>query len=143
MGRPNLEDRPSTIDRSDRPHRVPINGYRDRLKLTGCEPGFHYAIVNEDKVPLRESQGFEFVTHDIQVGDKQINVASQIGNKISIAVGNQVTAYLMRIPQEYYDADMKAFNDDLDERDRALYSDLNSRKDGRYGEIRVEVKNYG
>jgi hypothetical protein len=135
MARPKLEDRPSTVDRSGRPSRTPINGSRDKLTVQGQEAGWHYCWVNDDNVAKYEAAGYEFVTHDVVVGEKSINTASQVGGKVSMAVGNQVTAYLMRVLQEYYDEDMQAVQDDLDEKEAAMHATLNSGKDGQYGEV--------
>mgnify|MGYP001567928756 CR=1 FL=1 len=145
------DERPSKINRSDRPKRVPINGYRNILSVMGQEPGWHYCWVNEDKVPRYEQAAYEFVTHDVIVGDRRINAASQIGGKVSLSVGNQSTAYLMRVLQEYYDEDMAAMHREVDKQDAGMQSDLNSGSDGTYGNVKIEqskpvaepfVKNY-
>ena len=133
-----LEDRPSKVNRSDRPKRVPINGYRNILSVMGQEPGWHYCWVNEDKVPRYEQAAYEFVTHDVIVGDRRVNAASQIGGKVSLAVGNQLIAYLMRVLQEYYDEDMAALNAEIDKQDAGMQSQLNSGADGQYGKVQIE-----
>ena len=132
-----LEDRPSKVNRSDRPKRVPVNGYRDILSVQGQEPGWHYCWVNEDKIPRHEAAHYEFVTHDVIIGDRHVNTASQIGGKVSIRVGNQLTGFLMRQLQEYYDEDMKALQDDLDVRDESMRASLNNKQDGRYGSVEI------
>lgn len=138
---PQEEDqaRPSaSTNRSDRPKRVPINGYRDILSVQGQEAGFHYAWVRDDLVPRFESGAYEFVTHAVTVGDRKINSASQIGSKISIAGGNGRTLYLMRVLQEYYDEDMEAYNADIDAKEAAMFQQLNSKEGGRYGEVQIK-----
>lgn len=140
MARPKLEDRPSKINRSDRPKRQPINGYRDTLNVSGKEEGFHYCWVNEDKVPRYEQGWYEFVTHDVIVGDTKINTAQQLGQKVSLAVGNQMMAYLMRIPNEYYEEDMKAQSDAVDDMESTMKTRLNSGGDGQYGKVDVAFR---
>lgn len=142
MARPKLEDRPSKVNRSDRPKRTPINGYRDILGVVGKEDGWHYCWVNEDKVPRYESAGYEFVTHDVSVGDRKVNAASQIGGKVSMPAGTSISgavyhSYLMRVLDEYYEEDQKAMNDDLDEKERGMKESLNSGADGRYGKVEI------
>jgi hypothetical protein len=89
-----------------RKERNSITGTRTKLQLTGEEPGFHYAWINEDNVGTAEDAGYEFVSHAIKVGNRHIDVSQMQGSKVSRNVGNQVIAYLMRVPQEWYDADM-------------------------------------
>ncbi len=137
MAKPKLADRPSKLNRSDRPKRVPISGYRNILSVQGQEPGWHYCWVNEDKVPRHEQAWYEFVTHDVVIGDRRVNAASQIGGKISLAVGNHLTGYLMRVPQEAYDEDMELLQQELDAKDAAMRSALNSGTDGQYGKVEI------
>lgn len=141
MAKPKLEDRPVAVNRSERPKRQPINGYRDLLSVQGKEEGFHYCWVNEDKVPRYEQGWYEFVTHDVIIGDKRVNTAAQLGGKVSLAVGNQMTAYLMRIPNEYYDEDMKAQSDMVDEVESSMKAKLNSGADGQYGSVEIGRRN--
>lgn len=143
MGRPKKteeEIRPTAVVRtSQRPSgRTPINGYRDRLTVSGKEPGFHYCLVNEDNVPRYESAGYEFVEHDVTVGDRKIDVATQVGGKVALPVGNGVTGYLMRIPQEYYDQDAGELQVENDKIMEALHENLNAKEDGRYGEVKIK-----
>ena len=138
MGRPKLEDRPSTLNRSERPKRVPINGQRDVMTVGGKEAGWHYCFVNDDQVAEYELAAYEHVTHEVTVGNRKINAASQLGGKISKAVGNGVTAYLMRVPDEYYEADRKAEAEELDAKEASMKAALNSKKDGQYGEVKIE-----
>lgn len=132
-----IEDRPSTLNRAERPVRVPINGLRDKLSIHGQEPGFHYCIVNDYNVDTYVLGGYDFVTHDVKIGDRSINSAAMEGGKASIPVGNGVTGFIMRIPEEYYNEDRIAEQTDLDERESALRSTLNSKEDGRYGKVEI------
>lgn len=137
MARVKAEDRPSTLNRSERPQRVPINGLRDKLSIKGQEPDFHYVIVNDYNCETYLMAGYEFVTHDVSIGDRHINSAASEGSKKSIPVGNGVTGYVMRIPQELYDEDRQAEQQDLSEKENAMHQTLNSKDDGRYGKFEI------
>jgi hypothetical protein len=88
-------------------------------------------------VPKFERAGYEFVEHAVVVGDRRVDAASSTGVKHSLAVGNGVTAYLMRIPNEYFDLDMAALNNKVDSYEAAMYDNLNSKKEGTYGEVKI------
>src|SRR4051812_37105224 len=103
----NVAEKPSTLNRSERPQRVPINGLRDKMSVRGQEPGWHYCWVNEENCPRYALGRFEFVSHEVQVGDRKIDTASMIGGKVAMPVGNGVTAFLMRCPEDVYEEEMK------------------------------------
>lgn len=138
MGRPKKEDRPTSLNRSERPDRVPVNGKRDILTVIGQEKGWHYCWVNEDKVPRFQMGNYEFVDHDCVIGDRKIDAASRIGGKISKAVGNGVTAYLMRCPQEEFEEDERNHMAEVKAREDQMRRELNSSSDGRYGKVVIE-----
>ena len=132
-------DRPTAVNRADLPHRTPIHGTRDILSVKGLEPGWHYLWVNDDDGNVDRHLGarFYFVEHDVIVGDKKINAASQIGGRISKAVGNGMTAYLMRCTDEDYQEEMALLHAEIDERERGMKEALNSKNDGRYGSVEI------
>lgn len=132
-----MEDRPSQVNRSDRPTRVPINGLRDKMSVRGQEPGWHYCWVNEDNCPRYELGGYQFVTHEVTVGDRKIDSASMIGGKVAMAAGNGVTAYLMRCPQEVFDEEQRLVNERTDATEQSLRENLNSGADGKYGKVEI------
>ena len=127
-------DRPKTLNRSERPQRVPINGLRDKLSLKGCEPGFHYCIVNDYNVDVYVAAGYDFVTHDLKIGDRHIDSSQAEGRKVSLPVGSGVIGYVMRIPQEWYDEDRLEEQRELDKTEETLRQD---RSDGRYGKLDI------
>lgn len=131
------EDRPNELNRSERPARTPIHGLRDKLSVTGTEAGFHYTWVNDYNVDAYLAGGYDFVTHNVKVGDKHINTAASEGGKVSLPVGNGIIGFLMRIPEEYYNQDMQDLQTELDEKEKALYAELNSKTDGRYGQVEI------
>jgi hypothetical protein len=122
-------------DASKRKERNRIGGNRMKLELTGCEPGFHYAFINEENVGSAQDQGFEFVTHAIKVGNKHIDVSQMQGKQITRNVGGGVIGYLMRVPQEWYDEDMAiAQREGPDAMEAQVYNDSNS--NGLIGTVR-------
>ncbi len=132
------ETRPSKIDRSGRPKRTPIHGLRDKLSVHGQEPGWHYCIVNEENIHQFEMAGFEFVTHEVQIGDRHVDTAQEVGGKVTIKIGNNHTGYLMRCTEEDYNEEMKMIDDETNANEQALFSNLNRKEEGKYGEVRVE-----
>jgi hypothetical protein len=127
------------LNRAQRPDRIPITGFRDKLTVEGKEPGFHYAWIRDDFVARAERASYEYVTHEVIVGDTRI-AASAIGGKVSIPGGNGVTLFLMRVPQEYYDSDMDEMQAEVDAREADMKRTLNSGQDGQYGKVEVDVK---
>lgn len=133
-----LEDsKPSSLNRSDRPARIPIHGYRNVLDVTGQEAGWHYCWVNDYNVDKYQDGGYEFVTHEVTVGHAKVNSGSQVGAKVSKAVGNGVTAFLMRLPEEYYNEELAALNEKVDASEETMKALLNSGKDGQYGKVSI------
>ncbi len=141
--RPKLEDRPSSTERADRPTRVPIHGRRSVLEVKGQEPGYHYFwandIVNnaEGNLDRYLDAGYEFVTHQCIVGDRKVDAATSIGGKISKAVGNGVTAFLMRCPDEIYHEELAFMTHAADEVTAGIKASLNSKEEGKYGEVKI------
>lgn len=126
--------RPDSLNRSGKTDRVPIHGGKNILTVEGQEPGFHYCWVTNDNTPKYERASYEFVTHSVIVGDRRIDAAPGIGTKISIPGGNGVTLYLMRIPTEFYEADMAALHKNVDEMEATMFENEGSAP-GRYGKV--------
>ena len=139
MGRPKkVEDRPSSLNRSERPKRVPINGLRDILKVVGQEEGWHYCWVNEDRVPRFQAALYDFVTHPCIIGDRKVDECTTPGSGHTKPVGNGVTAYLMRCPQEDFEAEEAQHMSEVKAREDAMKRALNTPTDGRYGKVEIE-----
>lgn len=135
-------ERPSTLNRAERPSRIPIHGKRDKLSVRGTEKGWHYCWVNDDggNVDRYVDGGYEFVTHEVVIGDKKINTASQIGGKVSLKVGNGLTGFLMRIPEEYHQEDMDLLHQEIEDKEASMKQHLNSRQNGQYGHVSIETR---
>lgn len=131
------EDRPNNLNRAERPQHTPIHGFRDKMEVKGIKPGFHACWVNDYNVDAYLAGSYDFVTYNVTVGDKHINAAATEGGKISMPVGNGVIAYLMEIPQEWYEEDMAKLENETDEKERAMRDTFRSKEDGRYGEVKI------
>ena len=104
------KDRPTREGtRSDaRPARVPINGDKNILTVTGVRPDYHPCWVNEAMVPRFLDAGYTFVDNDVSFGTHHVQQANPLGARYARNVGMGVTAYLMEIPQKFYDEDRDA-----------------------------------
>lgn len=144
-----VSERPSTVLRTQesRPTRTPINGKRDVLTVKGMEEGFHYCWVNEPQVDRYLSAAYDFVTHDVVVGDQKVNAASQIGGKVSKKVGvnsdgSGLNAYLMRIDENLYFEDLDAHHAEIDEKEEQLRVSLGKNVNDKvqYGNVSIGNK---
>lgn len=97
----------------NRPERQPISGIKNLLNVTGIRPGFHACWVNEPNVPAYEAAGYAFVENDVSFGATHVQQANPHGARYAKNVGLGMIAYLMEIPQEYYDADRKREADEI------------------------------
>jgi hypothetical protein len=132
-----VEDRPSTLNRAGRPTRGAIHGKRNKIAVRGTEKGFHYCWVNDENVERFLEDGYEYVTHEVKVGDKTINSASMIGGKVSKGMGNGVTGYLMRCPDEVEKEINALLAKEVDETEDQMKRELNRGRDGQYGEVKI------
>lgn len=134
--------RPST-QRADRPKRVPMSGQRMRMEISAEEkdPNFHYAWINDDKDLIFRAKraGYEHVHIDELPSWGQVDVdsANSTDSLVSMPVGQGKTAYLMKLPKEYFEEDMKAHADLVDAREADLKKELNSGQNGTYGEVNI------
>lgn len=122
--------------------RTPINGPKNIMTVSGIdETKFHPCWVNDidDNINKYLDAGYDFVLDDgtIRVGDRALNRDSQIGTKISKNVGNNVTAYLMVVPVEYYEEDMKRYHSSIDENEREWQTGQAQSVEGSYGSVRI------
>lgn len=124
-----------------RKERIPLTGLRTKLELRGEEPGFHYVFMLEDNVDAALDGGYEFVTHPIKIGNRQIDAGQGIGAKHQVNGGGGRTLYLMRIPEEFFNEDQESIQKEVDASEEQLYHQMNS--DGLSGTLQIggrEVK---
>lgn len=118
--------------------RIPITGRRLILEVRGKEPGYHYSWIPEDMVYVRQQSGFEHVRHPVEVGTERIDVSRMpTDSYVTRNVGGGKIAYLMRIPQEFYDQDMAEEQELVNEHERARIRE--NLTDGLSGTIRVKT----
>lgn len=112
-----------TTNRPDRskPTRVPL-GSRARLSFSNLEEGYMYRVINDvdDRIKRAEAAGYEFVESDDKLGDTRVADASKMGTKVSKAVGNNVTGYLMRIKKEWYEEDQRTKQKQIEASEAAM-----------------------
>ena len=119
------ENRPTREDtRAEaRPNRVPINGIKDILNVSGIREGYHACWVNEKNVPQYIDAGYTFVDNDVSFGSLHPDQANPHGARYTRNVGGYQTAYLMEIPQEYFDADRAAEEEERIAQEATMFSD--------------------
>lgn len=128
-------------NRTERPTRVPMSGQRLRMEISAEEkdPAFHYAWINDDKDLIFRAKraGYEHVlTEELPSwGQASVDSANSTDSLVSMPVGQGKVAYLMKQPKEFFEEDMKAHHDMVDAREADLKKELNSGKDGTYGEV--------
>lgn len=110
------ENRPTREDTraQARPQRVAINGGADILAVKGIRPGFSACWVNEKNVPRYLDAGYTFVDNEVSFGTQHVNQANPHGARYARNVGNQVTAYLMELPKEYWEEDREKEASEID-----------------------------
>lgn len=122
---------------SGRVRRQPV-GTRNRLSITGQEPGYVYRIVSDtsDRISQMEAAGYEFVPADqVKVGDSRINQPKGQGEKATVSIGGGVVGYVMRQKQEWYEEDQAAKRAEVA---RTMESMKRVNKsDGEYGSVKI------
>ena len=94
----------------ERVRRTSINGVRNKLTVRGQEPGYVYRHVLDidGRVEDLSERGYEIVENKgIEVGDKRVAAASQVGSTVSTNSGDGRKLILMRIKKEYHEEDQK------------------------------------
>lgn len=100
--------------------------------------GYQRRFVNDvgDRVEQFLANGWNVVTDEtIQVGDERVGKSQPIGSPITKDVGVGVTAVLMEIPQELYDARQKRKSEIIAEKERKMA--LQNRAEGAYGNVKI------
>lgn len=141
----NDEARNEVAQKTRKRTRIPLDGReRNILNVKGKEKGYHYCFVNDDRNNISRylDAGYEFVEHDVEIGDQKVTKASNEDSKASKVVGTTregkpMVAYLMRIKQEWYDEDMAAFHETVDKSEEEMKRQLNSGEDGTYGQVKI------
>ncbi len=130
-----------------RAKRAKLGGNRDVLTVTDKEPGYVYRTftVNDhggrytpERLEYYKSMGWEHVSHDTDIGDDGVDVASNIGSVKGKRVGGGDTLYVMRIEEELYNEAQAAKQREITEKERSMQQQLNSGNDGQYGKVEIQ-----
>jgi hypothetical protein len=129
---------------SGRPKRIPVSeANRDKMTVKGLDhENYVYRWVNDvgDRLATFVLGWWEFVDQNGQpVGDGGIDNSAGTSSKLTKAVGRGVTAYMMRIPREFWLADQKKKEDKLRETEQTMLATAKSHGD--YGKVEVSIKN--
>lgn len=121
--------------------RIPI-ATRNVLRADERE-GFHRRFFNDkdDRIARAEAAGYVKVRGNVSTGDPHVGDSSKKGSCVTKSVGGGMKAYLMELPQEFYDEDQKVKQDAIDETEKGMTMDSTKAKDagsdGRYGKIAI------
>ena len=123
----------------ERKSRVPVSGNRDILTISNQEAGYVYRWVNDSpgRIEMFKQGGWELVTHNTEVGDRTADTSRGTDSLVTKAVGNDITAYAMRIKKEWYDEDQAAKQAEVDRSEESMKRKLNSREDAGYGNVTI------
>jgi len=136
VGRPAKKESRAT----NRPKRSSFNSLRDVLATKGLPEGKVGRWVNDtdDRIYRFAEAGWEFVTDkNIVVGEPTVEANTEVGAVVCRKVGGGVTAYLMVLDKDEYDAREQERQDAITEQESTMFRDLNSGKDGTYGKVKV------
>lgn len=139
-----MSEERQVIRKAEKPQRKPrisLTGERYKLTVTGQEPGFHYAWVDEKRIGAAEDAWYEFVTHSVMIGDSHIDVGSIQGGRIMRNAGSGQILYLMRIPEEFYKEDQDIEAKKVDATEEQIFIESNS--NGLSGTIQIGNRQLG
>ena len=130
----------NTANRQNKINKLVIGQAKGRMEVQGKEPGFHYAWINDYNLDEYLDMGFEHVTHSVKVGTKRIGAAAATSGDMAVFMpaGAGVTAYLLRIPQEFYDAAMKQYHKRVDESEESIRAQISNK--GLQGTLEIARK---
>jgi len=119
--------------------RIPVGEARNILTVQGKEKGFVYRWVNDvdNRITEFKQAGYDHVVDDsLDIGSDDVKQGSVVGKTISKSVGQGVTAYLMRIKEEWYKEDQQAKLSKVDSSEELIRANVN-KITGRYGKVEI------
>ena len=128
--------------------RVPINGFRDKLSVEGCDPNYVYRWVLDSseggqRIMQCNAAGYEFVTKEqgITVGQGSVYKSDNVGSIIRTPGGNGDFLYLMRISKEFHDEDKLAKEDTIKSIEDGMNhsTSKNTGADDLYGSVGIGI----
>lgn len=114
-------------------------GVRQRMGVRNTDPNFEYRFVTDKdgRVDQFKDAGWDLATGSEEVGVSRLSVPTTEGSSKSIHVGNGDKGVLMKIRKDWYQEDQAAKQAFIQEKTQAILGD---RSDGKYGDIRTNVK---
>ena len=127
---------------NSRPTRIPMSGSRKRMHVDPeLFPGFHIAWINDQKdlIPRAKRALYEHVriSELPHWGSDDPDAASSPDSLVSMTVSEGVTAYLMKLPLEFWEEDQRTKREENEARTADLKKDLNSGQNGTYGNVEI------
>jgi len=126
-----------------RPTRVPMSGVNLRMNIPEeyRDPAFHYAwqVDRKDTLYRAKLAGFVHVnTSEMpHLMKRNVDNADNAESFVSMPCGNGETQYLMKQPIEYHNEDLDMKRKFNEERLADIKKELNSGKNGTYGEVDI------
>jgi hypothetical protein len=115
----------TTAKRVERKDRVPVSGAKDILTVKNKDPNYEYRWVYDTpgRVERYKEGGYEVVTENLEIGQKQVGQETKLGSAITKRSGVG-TLVLMRIPKEWYDEDQAAKQERVDALEDSMREDV-------------------
>lgn len=132
-----------TSSAKQRPQRVPVSGYRDKLSVYNKDPGYYYKWVYDSaegggRILQYKRAGFEFARPDEHVvGQDMVFASNADGSVIRNPEPGGGFLYLMRQPMEFREEDLALHHDTVDLREGQI------KEPGAYNETGEDLGQYG
>lgn len=136
----------------NRRKRIPLGVHRSKMSVPAelIPDGYHGHWINDvdNRLMMAQQGGYDFAENNgrYKVGEDINDGNSDLGNKVSQVVDREkgTRAYLMIIPQEFYDEDQAAKLKSVDEIDKQIkqggYKADGLSGDKSYGKMTIEQK---
>lgn len=106
--------------------------------------GYERRFVNIDKekggwdrIEGFKGAGWSIVEGDVEIGDKRIAAASQMGKAVIRNVGGGVKGILMEIKQDWLEEDQAERQAEIDEQESGMLLNINNPGEGQYGQATI------
>jgi hypothetical protein len=112
-------------------------GQRNRLTFRGdMEEGYNYRVINDKDARLQDALdgGYEFVHSKEKLGDDSAAEGTAMDSRVAKPVGGGTTGYLMRIPNEFYEADQAAKEADIKKTEKGMQPKNQKEVEEAYGD---------
>lgn len=121
--------------------RVPIGAKRDVLTVQNPEEGYVYRIVNDNpgRIDRFKQAGYELV-EGATLGTSHVDGNQSGQGVVSKDVGKNVTAFVMRQREDWYNEDQSVKQRKIDEAEEGMRKkkvNPNESTDGTYGEVKI------